>query len=145
MEKPFLPWIVGLISIVPLWLGAYWVYNPVAGLLPSSILSLTSIYGGVYLAFIAGSKWGVISTGATTRWPAMQMLLALIFILIGLAAAILPAPFGLGGLLTGFMVMALWDIAHSQSGTIVLWYARLRVWLTILAIAPLVVLLLKVL
>jgi len=149
-RSPIFPWVIGLVSVLPFWLGAYGVYWPFEGFSPVSVLSLTSIYGGVYLSLVGGSKWGLVSaaTNATQSkpvWPAAQMLMAFMIMLAGFCAIILPAQLGLTILLAGFMFMALWDLIHSQAGVIVFWYARLRVWLTVFTVAPLLALLLKVL
>ena len=145
-----MPWVVGFISVLPLWLGAYAVYRPIADFSPVSALSLTTIYGGVYLSLVGGTKWGLISAGSHPEhskavWPTAQMLLGFASLLAGFCAVILPAQIGLSILLAGFMVMALWDLVHLQTGAIVFWYTRLRVWLTMLTVAPLLALLLKVL
>ena len=150
VKSPLLPWVIGFVSVVPFWLGAYGVYRPFEGFSPVSVLSLTAIYGGVYLSLTGGTKWGLISAAISTRgpkpvWPTVQMLMGLMIMLAGFCAIILPAQIGLSILLAGFMIMALWDLIHSQSGVIVFWYARLRVWLTVFTVAPLLALLLKVL
>jgi len=150
VKSPKLPWLIGFVSVLPFWLGAYGVYRPFEGYSPISVLSMTSIYGGVYLSLAGGSKWGLVSaapnaTQSKPVWPAAQMLMAFIIMLAGFCAIILPAQIGLSMLLAGFMFMALWDLIHSQAGMIAFWYARLRVWLTVFTVAPLLALLLKVL
>lgn len=146
-----LPWAIGLVSVLPFWLGAYAVYRPFADMSPVSVLSLTTVYGGIYLAMIGGSKWGLVSAAtlhsekSSTVWPAGQMLLGFIAMLAGFCAVIMPARIGLSILLAGLMIMALSELFHVQSGAINFWYARLRVWLTVFSIAPLLALLLKVL
>jgi len=141
-----LPWLVGFISVLPFWLGAYAVYQPFEDFSPVSAMSLTSIYGGVNLSLIAGSKWGVASVGDLTRRPMLQMATSFLIMLGGFVTIVLPVPeIGLSILLAGFVIMALWDLAHSQTGIVALWYVRLRVWLTIFTIGPLIALMMKVL
>ncbi len=148
MQKPQslkLPWLIGLISVLPLWLCAYATYRPLVDFSPVTALALAPIYGGIYLSFIGGAKWGLVSAGTNLPRPALQMLLSFVFLLAGFAAVILPAVIGLSILLIGFILMALWDLIHSQAGVIVFWYAKLRIWITIFIVAPLLTLLLKVL
>jgi len=149
-NSPKLPWVIALVSVLPFWLGVYGVYQPFDDFSPVSVLSLTTIYGGIYLSFVGGTKWGLVSaainsSGPKPAWPAVQMLLGLIVLLAGFCAVILPAQLGLSILLAGFMLMALWDLIHSQAGAIIFWYARLRIWITVFSVAPLLALLLKVL
>ena len=112
---------------------------------PVTALALAPIYGGVYLGLLGGTKWGLVSAGTDISRPALQMLAGLVFLVAGFATIVLPAVIGLSLLNIFFVIAALWDLVHGLAGKTAYWYTRMRVWITILAIAPLITLLMKVL
>jgi len=131
---------------VPFWLCAIATFRPVADFSPVTALALAPLYGGVYLGLLGGAKWGLVSAaGVDLARPALQMLVGLLFVLAGFATIILPPALGLAILCIFFVAAALWDLVHGLAGKTQFWYTRMRVWITILAVAPLVALLIKVL
>ncbi len=144
-QSPGFVWLVGITSIIPFWIFAYAAYRPVADFSSVTALALTPIYGGVYLGLLGGAKWGLVSAGRDISRPALQMLMGLLFVLAGFATVVMPAIIGLSILNIFFVAAGLWDLTHGLSGKTAFWYTRMRVWITILAVAPLVGLLLRVL
>jgi hypothetical protein len=138
--------VIGLATVIPFWFTAYVVYVGLPRIMaPAEAFTVAIIYGSVYLAFSAGSKWGLVSSGSTKVRPVTQMALAFVGLLAGFIAHFPTSPTGLSILIAGFMVLALWDLIHSQSGAVVFWYAKLRVWLTVFIVTPLMAMLLKIL
>lgn len=73
------------------------------------------------------------------------MALSVVFVFAALVAIIMPPVVGLSIELAGFVVLGFWDLLHTQSAIMEFWFARLRIWTTVLIVAPLVALLVKVL
>lgn len=144
-QSPKLVWLVGIASILPFWLCAYATYRPLEDFSPITALALAPLYGGVYLGLLGGAKWGLVSAGDKVENPVVQMLAGLFFLIAGFAIVVLPPAIGLTLLNIFFVIAALWDLVHGLSGKVAFWYTRLRVWITILAVAPLTALLMKVL
>lgn len=138
-------WAVAVLTTLPLWAGALLVFRPASDIPAVTAMSLCVMYAALLMTMLAGAKWGVVASGAAPRLAGSQMLLAAMFVIAGLVAIIMPPVVGLSVELIGFVVLGFWDLVHAQSGTIQFWFARLRIWSTVLVVAPLVLLLTKVL
>ena len=119
------------LGLLPFFAGALtpWIfvdYEPIA-------VDLFFIYSAIILAFLAGIIWA----GALLKDEAnnqRHLHIAIIFSLIPLAAALLPALFKIGLMLLGFLLLLFWEklfFNHHYAN----WYQQLRHKITFIVVA----------
>lgn len=117
------------LAVLSLWLagiGADHVWRP------GTILMLTG-YGAVALSFLGGIRWGLALRGhAGTAAIGPGTLPPL----IGWAALVTPVPFCFVLLAIAFAAQGAWDsFASGEDGALPAWFGRLRIRLTVGAVA----------
>ncbi|WP_019646613.1 DUF3429 domain-containing protein [Novispirillum itersonii] len=123
----------GLIPFIGLTLSA-WVLTAVgtgAGL--SVFPAAIAAYGAVILSFLGAVHWGrIISAPMEDPLASLWLLASVIPSLIGWVALLLPHPYGLGLLLTGFALAWDGDRRAARNGLLPQWYGRLRTRLSLI-------------
>lgn len=123
----------GLLGLIP------FLTPPLVGWLlpqarPAAVLVL-GLYAGLILSFLGGARWG-LAIKATSP-PALEVSLAMLPTLAGLALLLLPAGFDqirLFGLALALAAHWLWDLRGADLPP---WYGRLRTMLSAGAVAGL--------
>ena len=134
---------LGLAGVIPFWAAALAFLLTGAG--PGFFLHAGLAYGAVILSFLGGIRWGEALKGRGERERALLFALSVLPSLAGWAGLILPAIPGVSLLIAGFLLQALWDVISVQRGELPGWFARLRMWLTTLAVTALLLILLGLL
>ena len=124
----------GLLGLIP------FLTPPLAGWLlpqarPMAVLAL-SLYAGLILSFLGGARWGLAVKAPVP--PALEVSLAMLPTLAGLALLLLPAGLDqlrLLGLALALAMHWLWDL---RGAGLPPWYGRLRTVLTVGAVVGLV-------
>ena len=106
------------------------------------VLSLAlALYGAVILSFLGGIHWGLAMAGSGQAKPdsvsAHRLCFSVVPSLVGWGAFFLPTPFELPVLAAAFVGMLLFDLKACQKREAPPWYPRLRVPLTIVVAASL--------
>jgi hypothetical protein len=65
--------------------------------------------------------------------------------LAGLAAVFMPELLGIGLLISGFLMQALWDVTSVEAGRLPAWFGKLRMGLTAGAVIALIAMLVSLL
>mgnify|MGYP005838921109 CR=1 FL=1 len=120
---------LGYAGAVPFVAGA--VAVALATLPPTPVLA----YGAVILAFMGGIHWGLGMPG--TKPDGGRLLLSVVPALLGWAALLLGGRLGLLLLAATFIGLLLLDLATTRSGVAPPWYPALRVPLTAVVVASL--------
>lgn len=116
---------LGLLPFVVLALSQWfaWPFIPSQRGLASGM-----IYGAVILSFLGGIRWGVALRPSPRQ--SFDLSASVISSLIGWVALLLSPVVGLGLLISGFLLQALWDILSVEQGYLPNWYGKLRMLLT---------------
>lgn len=134
-----------------LWLGAFGAV-PFVGLAgataflsePAKLLLSHALgaYGAVILSFLGGVHWGLAAGSAHDpegrKLPA-RLVVSVIPSLVGWAGLLMADTIGLFILAGGFAAMLLVDLRAARMGEAPAWYLRLRIPLSLIAIAALLV------
>lgn len=134
-RSPKGPWILGLAGLIPF-------YAALAGgqLAPAPFngVALTAlyVYGAIILSFLGGTRWGFEIAARPDGPGFFTLFFSVIPSLMAVVAAIslYQAPLiGLGILLSGFLIMWLWDYLTSggSSRRWPMWYRPFRTTLTL--------------
>ncbi len=88
------------------------------------------LYGAVILSFLGGIRWGL----ALNTEPASPRTIAISVVpaIIGWLAIFIPPVFSVGVLLLSFCAQGAWDSTAFHAGKGPIWFARLRIVLTLL-------------
>jgi len=130
---------LALIGIVPFVVLALWLY----GIAPDhpwrqgTILLLTT-YGAIVLSFLGGIRWG-IALLAREGDRQRDITLSIVPPVIGWIAVMVPPPLTYVFLAAAFAAQGAWDSLTLTPETVPAWYRRVRIQLTILVVAALVV------
>lgn len=109
------------------------LYNPIA---PSAILA----YGAIILSFLGGAQWGLsIAVRNNAGSTAERLTTSILPSLVGWAALFMPLDQGLLVLAGAFAVVLAIDLLWHRKGRSPDWYPRLRVALTSVVIASLLI------
>jgi len=120
----------------------------VAGQRPSANTSLALAaligYGAVILSFLGGIRWGATLGERNPSAQALALGVSIIPAIIGWSAILLLSARGqafapLSLLIAGFLTQGLWDLVGARSGALPQWFARLRLPLTLIVTACLIV------
>ena len=102
-----------------------------------------ALYGAVILSFLGGVHWGLAIAGQgqskVDSISARRLSFSVVPALAGWGALFLPTPFGLSVLAAAFVGMLLFDLEACQKGETPPWYPKLRVPLTIVVAASLLI------
>ena len=128
---------LGLAGSVPYWLAAVVVFAEFGPLAAPWVVWGIIAYGAVGLAFLGGIRWGVALRPLGARGQARELALSTAAPLAGFAALLAPPVVGLSVLIAGLLTQALWDQIGADKGRLPLWFSRLRMVLTSLAVVPL--------
>jgi len=97
-------------------------------------------YGAVILSFMGGVRWG-----AALQLPsgsgAEPMILSVAPSLAGWLALLIPQPWSLLLLLTGFGLQGIWDVLSTRNGSLPGWFGRLRLTITAIVLASILLVL----
>lgn len=132
---------LGLAGIVPYWLAALIVLTDLGPLEADWVVWAVIAYGAVGLAFLGGIRWGFALRSAGDRRQAWELTLSTGPSLAGFAALMTPPVIGVSVLIAGLLAQALWDQICADTGRLPVWFARLRMVLTCLAVVPLLAIL----
>jgi hypothetical protein len=128
---------LGLAGSVPYWLGAVVVLAEFGPLAAPWVVWGIIAYGAVGLAFLGGIRWGVAMRPLGARGQAWELGLSTAAPLAGFAALVAPPLVGVSVLIAGLLAQALWDQMCADRGRLPVWFSRLRMVLTSLAVLPL--------
>ena len=128
---------LGLVGCVPYWAAALAVLGEIGPLSSPWVVWGVIAYGAVGLAFLGGIRWGLALRPHGARHQAWEIALSTAAPLAGFAALILPPVIGISVLIAGLLTHALWDQMCADRGRLPVWFARLRMVLTSLAVLPL--------
>jgi hypothetical protein len=128
---------LGLAGSVPYWVAAVIVLTDFGPLAASLVVWGIIAYGAVGLAFLGGIRWGLALRPVGARRQAWELALSTAAPLAGFAALMAPPVVGVSVLIAGMLAQALWDQMCADTGRLPVWFARLRMVLTSLAVVPL--------
>ena len=134
MTRPIVPIVLGVAGLVPFLSAAIGAHALPPFLGPIAIHAGT-IYAVAILAFLGGVHWG----RALTTMRAGDFIWSVIPSLVAFFAMFAPRPVALAVLSAAFVVVGAYDgVVFARTGP--LWYARLRLWLTLIVAVALAVL-----
>jgi hypothetical protein len=130
---------LALASFVPFAVLALWLYGiaPDHPWRPGTIVLLTG-YGAIILSFLGGLRWGIALTdraGESRR----DLMLGVVPPLLGWSAILVPPPLTFVLLAVAFAAQGAWDSLTLTSDAVPAWFRRLRIQMTVLVVAALVV------
>jgi hypothetical protein len=133
------PWALalGLGGSVPYWVAAAVVLTGFGDIEAAWVVWAIIAYGAVGLAFLGGIRWGLALRPLGVRRQAWELGLSSAAPLAAFAALMVPPAIGVSMLIAGLLAQALWDQICAESGRLPIWFARLRMILTSLAVVPL--------
>ena len=125
---------LGLAGLLPFAFGAAMVWCPVESMATLGARLLGG-YGAVILSFLGGVRWGrtLGDEARLARW--LPLGLSVLPSLVGWAALLLPGGGMFALLAIGLSLQYLLDRDAAESGVLPVWYGRLRLPLTIGAVA----------
>ena len=130
---------LALAGFVPFAVLAFWLY----GIAPDhpwrqgTIVVLTA-YGAVILSFLGGMRWG-IALGGRDGESQRDLMLGVVPPLIGWSAILVPPPLTFVLLAVAFAAQGAWDSLTLTPAAVPDWFRRLRIQMTVLVVAALVV------
>ena len=127
----------GLAGILPYWVAAGVVLTDLDPEQTSRVVWAVVAYGAVGLAFLGGIRWGLALRPWAARGQAWELALSTGPSLAGFAALMAPPVIGISVLIAGLLAQALWDQMCADTGRLPVWFSRLRMVLTSLAVVPL--------
>lgn len=98
-------------------------------------------YGAVILSFMGGVRWGAALAPSPTPTSAETMILSVAPSLAGWLALLIDRPWSLLLLLAGFVVQGAWDVASARSGALPEWFGRLRLVISAIVTASILIVL----
>jgi Protein of unknown function (DUF3429) len=129
---------LALAGFVPFAVLTFWLY----GIAPDhpwrqgTIVVLTA-YGAVILSFLGGIRWGIALTGHD-RESRRDLMLGIVPPLLGWSAVLVPPPLTFVLLAVAFAAQGAWD-SLTLTPAVPAWFRRLRIQMTVLVVAALVV------
>ncbi|MFT3989179.1 DUF3429 domain-containing protein [Aestuariivirga sp.] len=135
---PALPLVLGLAGVLPFLAAALSQWMPLGGLAQGQGIRGGIAYGAVVLSFLGGIRWGKALGDGRTQ----DFFVSIIPALAGWLAILLPQPLmGVGLLIAGFMLQAMWDVKSADSGQLPRWFGTLRAILSAGAVISLLAML----
>jgi len=131
---------LGVAGLVPFIIGGLLAITLGAGVvLPEKADMFLVGYGAIILSFMAGVRWGLAFAEHNESEQALQFGMSVIPPLVAWIAFFLPFAFGLPLLALSHAALAVWDIRGMYSGRGPMWYGKLRMILSSIAVGLLVV------
>ena len=121
------------ILVLVLWLMGIDAAHPAR----TQTLALLQSYCAIILSFLGGIRWGlgmVFRDGGSPR----DLIASCLPPLVGWAAVFVPVPYAFGLLAAAFAAQGAWDTFAVQGAVAPRWYGRLRILLTWLVVAAMV-------
>lgn len=140
-RTPLAALVLGLAGLVPFAAAALSQYAGLPGLAPDCGVRLGIVYGAVILSFLGGIRWGVALRSGAPRRQAIEFAASVLPSLAGVTSVFLPEILGLGLLVSGFLMQALWDVMGVEDRRLSRWFGNLRMVLTAGAVIALIALL----
>ena len=130
---------LALAGFVPFAALAFWLY----GIAPDhpwrqGTIVLLTAYGAVILSFLGGMRWGIALTGRDGE-SRRDLMLGIVPPLVGWSAILVPPPLTFVLLAVAFAAQGAWDSLTLTSVAVPDWFRRLRIQMTMLVVAALVV------
>jgi hypothetical protein len=94
-------------------------------------------FGAVVLSFLGGIRWGTAIGPFSPRRIAREFTFSVLPAIAGWFALLIPFLPALCLLIAGFLLQALWDVVSVENGKLPGWFGKLRMMLTIIAVASL--------
>lgn len=95
-------------------------------------------YAAVILSFLGGIRWGHAMRSAEPETGRRVFVYSVIPSLIGWFAILLPAPYVFAVFALAFAGQGAWDSFAGQNGVFGLWFAKLRIVITLIVVAAMV-------
>jgi hypothetical protein len=125
-------WTLALSGFLPFGAIALWlIAGPEQGSSAQLAHRLLSGYAAVILSFLGGIRWGV-ALNRNDETMARSLALSVLPSLAGFFCLLLPVPIIHAAFAVCFAAQGAWDNLAAHSGAMPLWFARIRVTLTIL-------------
>lgn len=126
-------------GFIPFAALAFWLY----GIAPDhpwrqGTIVLLTAYGAVVLSFLGGIRWGLALRGREGDGTA-DLTLGVVPPLVGWIAIVVPAPLNFVLLAVAFAAQGAWDSLTLASDDAPDWFRRIRIQMTVLVVAALVV------
>jgi hypothetical protein len=134
---------LGIAGALPFWLAAFSFFTGFA-MTEGQSIAVVLAYGGLMLAFLGGIRWGVALGTATERRRTQELIGGAMPVLMGLAAFFLAPPIGLSLIIIVLFIQALADVMSADRDALPGWFGRLRALLTVLAVIPVLLILIRV-
>ena len=128
---------LGLAGSVPYWVAAAVLLMDYGSLAANWVVWGVIAYGAIGLSFLGGIRWGLALRPLGARRQMWELALSIAPPLAGFAALMAPPAVGVSLLIAGLLALALWDQVCADRGRLPVWFARLRMVLTSLAVVPL--------
>ncbi|MFD0917217.1 DUF3429 domain-containing protein [Pseudahrensia aquimaris] len=133
-------WLLSLAGAIPFLALSFAVFglekiHPLHGLAQDALKT----YGAVILSFLGGIRWGLAMRSQDPETGRNVFVLAVIPSLVGWFAIFLPVPYVYGILALGFAAQGAWDSFAAQNGVFGLWFAKLRMTITAIVVACMVI------
>ena len=130
--------LAGWLGLTPFIVLSLWLY----GIAPdhpwrSGTILLLLVYSAVVLSFLGGVRWGVGIKAEDSDKRPRELWLALPPAFIGWIAVIAPIPLSFAMLAVAFAALGAWDALAAHGNKLPEWYGRLRIVLTVGAVAML--------
>jgi hypothetical protein len=135
--------ILGIAGLAPFVPCAFALWVPVPFVSQFQVLSAATTYGSLILVFLGGIRWGAALGPIGERRQAIELCLSVVPVPIAVAAMALPHLLGLSLLVTGYLLMALWDVMSVEGRRLPQWFGRLRMALTAGAVVAMLAMLAK--
>ena len=130
-------WAAGLIPFIILSALIWFAIDDVT---LSLILRFEMIYGALVLSLLSGVRWGLQAEHAN-RSTSLAASLGLL--MLAWLALVPTASAGIALLISGFVIMSLWNYLSAEIGRLEPWFARLSYLLSLTAITCLLAVLVK--
>lgn len=121
--------LLGWFGVVP-----FAALTAAALLLPHAALQAVQtlvLYGAIILSFMGGAQWGLAMHSGAEEALATRLAVSVLPALAAFALALEPARVALIGLAAVFLLLLIYDFSTVRGGLAPLWYARLRLQLTL--------------
>ena len=129
--------LLGHAGLVPFVLLSLWLYGiPADHPWHTITTALLVAYSAVTLSFLGGIRWGIAMQ--TREDGARALAPSLVPALVGWLAPFVLQPYCFAILAVAYAAQGAWDSLSTGNGTLPEWYGRMRMRLTVVAVATLV-------
>ncbi|MEZ5805612.1 MAG: DUF3429 domain-containing protein [Rhizobiaceae bacterium] len=129
--------LLGYAGVVPFVVLSLWLYG-IAEDHPwhTITIALLVAYSAIVLSFLGGIRWGIAMQ--TREGGARALAPSLVPALVGWLAPFVLQPYCFAILAVAYAAQGAWDSLSTGNGTLPEWYGRMRMRLTVVAVATLV-------